>query len=43
MESRGEAAAKELWNYSFKEIIAALESEPELEIIVSKSFQFTLF
>ena len=35
MESRGEAAAKELWNYSFKEIIAALESEPELEIIVS--------
>ena len=36
MESRGEAAAKELWKYSFKEIVAALEAEPELEIIVSK-------
>ena len=35
LEAKGEQAAIELWKFSIKEVYQALETEPELEIIVS--------
>ena len=43
LEAKGEQAAIELWKFSIKEVYQALETEPELEIIVSFSSSKSYF